>query len=92
MWSIFTFCDRQLRVAFGGIYAFDYTPIFLIALARGIAFDGDFFRKIKIFETEALECLTKRKNCTEEDKKKCRIQYGEYLEWACKQCEEMKNG
>jgi len=33
--------------------------------------------------------------CTEKEKAACKLQFGEYLEWACKNCEknkEVKNG
>jgi len=75
---------------FGDIYGLNLQPVIEVARAMGIARDVEFFAKVKIFEREMLNHLRgkKKESCTEEKKKFCKAQFGEYLDWACKNCSE----
>lgn len=83
--------STQWRVSEGGIFGLDYTAVFSIARALGVAADARFIEKIGAYEQEAVACINRReKPCTQEDREFCRAQYGQYLEWACGQCRQMK--
>lgn len=60
----------------------------IITMARdlGIARPRAFYEKLKVFVEEVKE-VWKKKTCTEEEKKQCEAQHGEFLEWACSKCE-----
>lgn len=71
----------------------------MIAQGIGISVDRDFLLKVACYEREALrilgEKLDKDKDdgvCNSHKKDECRIIFGDYFEWACKNCEEMKDG
>jgi hypothetical protein len=72
----------------------NYGPVFTIAEKLGITMDHLFFTKVKIYETEALNCLHdkhKKEHCNEDKKAMCKLKYGDYLEWTCKNCKEINH-
>ena len=76
----------------GGVIGLD------IGVLRGIAIDieiprtEELYEKLKIFEDEALKIFNKKdsKICAYENKERCKIEFGEFLDWACAQCEAKK--
>ena len=56
----FTLCDTQLRAAFGGAYAMDWSVVMQAATAQGIALDARFFRLLKLFEAGMLGHMNKK--------------------------------
>lgn len=56
----------------------------------GIMTGPSFFEKLRVYEREALNIIAGKKGksgCDEKQKEKCRIQHGEWMDWACKNCE-----
>jgi len=71
----------------------------MIAQALEIPLDKDFLLKLAVYEKEALKILNKKEKDAEKDaacnshkRDECKIIYGEHFDWACANCEEMKNG
>ncbi len=94
IWDLLRVCDTQWRVGFGGAYGLDYAPIFFVAQSMGIITGLDFVRKIKSWEHEVLGLMAAKDKdnarCSEKEKEQCKIEFGEYLDWACKRCKEHK--
>ena len=60
----------------------------MVAQALDIGVNRSFLEKMKYFERKALESIgEKTKKCDAEQKEKCAIEFGEHLDWACKNCE-----
>ena len=83
--------QTQWRATFGEFYGLDLNVIIEIAKSLNIETDRIFFEKISVYEREALKILRNKEDiCDEEQKKKCKTEFGEYLEWSCKNCEKRK--
>lgn len=86
--------DTQFRVGMGGAYGLDYNTMDRRSLARGMTLDAVYFAKVRAYELEVLAILNPPKNkdiCTPDKKNRCRLEYGVYLEWACKNCKEINH-
>lgn len=64
----------------------------MIKMAEGmeIPITETLLEKISIFERASmaiLNCASEDQRCSKEDKARCIEEYGQYLAWACKQCE-----
>lgn len=64
-----------------------------MAQSFGVETDQTFFEKIKIFEAEVLKIINNGKGdtagrpvCNDQQKEMCEYEYGEYFDWACKNC------
>lgn len=83
-------CQTQWRAGFGGAYGLDYGVIIQTAAALGIETGQIFFEKIRVYENEALKIIRggakAKQHCDEKQKEKCRIEFGEFFEWACLKC------
>jgi hypothetical protein len=68
----------------------DYNAVINIARALGIPLDHIFLSKLNLFEHQVLKILygTDKDTCNEQQKEKCRFEFGEFFEWACKTCKE----
>lgn len=90
VWEIMRIASNQWRMGFGGVYGLDITAIISIAQALGVETDYSFFEKIHIIESKILEIIAPakggEKECDNEQKEKCRIEFGEFLEWSCNNC------
>lgn len=86
--------DTQWRTSgMGGPYGLDYTPVIQIAQDLGVVRDRTFFEKVRAYERQALEVMHakgKGDACTQKQKAQCALEFPDSLEWACKQCKEMK--
>lgn len=80
---------NQFKISNGVIYALDYTPILIVAKELDFVIDDLFMQKLNIFESTIIEIINSNGEtvCTEKDKEKCKVQYGNHFEWACKRCE-----
>ena len=76
----------------GGVIGLDIGILRGLAKDIGIPRPAKFYEKLKIFEDEALKIFNKKdsKLCTHEKKEKCKIEFGDFLDWACSQCETKK--
>ena len=79
----------QFRISQGVIYALDYNRIIMSAIDMGYKIDEIFLEKLGLFESTLIEIINSGGDsvCTDQDKEKCKIQYGDHFEWACKRCE-----
>lgn len=75
----------------GGIIGLD------IGLIRGIAEDlaieraEDFYLRLSIFEDEIMGFIRGADSiCDEKQKRRCQVEFGEYFDWACGNCEKKK--
>lgn len=61
-----------------------------MAKALDIESDQTFFEKVRAFEHEVLriwqEKASKEGHCDDKQKEKCKIEFGEFFEWACGNC------
>lgn len=92
VWEIIRIASNQWRAGLGGVYGLDFSAIILIAQALDVETDYNFFEKIRILEAEILRIIAPDPSagsgaCNKEQKEKCKVEFGEYLEWACKNCE-----
>lgn len=75
----------------GVAYRLDYGVIIEMAKALKVEINQIFFEKVKAFENEVLRIWKGKKKkdgpCDEEQKAKCQFEFGEFFEWACKNCE-----
>ena len=74
----------------GQIYGLDYALIFEVTKHFEVEITREFIMRLRIFEAEVLSMIqnqSKNKICTAKEKANCQFQYGEYFEWACKNCE-----
>lgn len=87
-------CKTQWLVGFGGVYALNIAAVIEAARCCGIETDRDFLEKLVAFEEEVLKAIRKKDGagpCSDEKRKKCEAVFGrEFMEWACRNCEEMK--
>lgn len=94
LWYLITLIPNQWEVGFNGAYALKMLVYLEMADRLEIPTGPSFFEKLKMYELEALKMLNERKVrtgvCDENEKRKCRIQHGDWLEWACKNCEKNK--
>lgn len=78
----------------GTPYGLDYGVVIEMAKALDIERDQTFFEKVRAFEIEVLRIWKEKSDeeghCDEKQKEKCKIEFGEFFEWACKNCERMK--
>lgn len=93
IWSLLSSISNQLRISNGVVYALDYTPILLLAKEFSISIDDSFVKKLRAYEQVVLNIIKNGSDiCTDEDKKKCKIQYGGNFKWACDNCQKnLKN-
>jgi hypothetical protein len=54
LFALFSLCDTQLRVGFGGAYALDWSVVIRVADDMGIEMDETFYGLLKIFEITML--------------------------------------
>ena len=88
IWEVFSSISTQFRVDYGKIYAIDYTPYLILAKELNVQIDSIFMKKLNIFEQTSIKIINGNGDsiCTSEDKQKCKIQYGNHFDWACKKC------
>lgn len=90
IWHVLTICQTQWRAAFGGVYGLDYNAVIRTANQLGISTGWQFFEKIRVYEAEALNVIRRgadaQNHCDEKQKERCRIEFGEFIEWACREC------
>jgi hypothetical protein len=87
-------CASQWRVGFGGAYGLDYSAVFAAAQISGVELIKEDLDKIRAFETEVLSIWNKSGGqgpCNEEQKKQCKYEFGEYLDFTCRSCERNPN-
>ncbi len=90
IWQLLMIMNTQWLSGFGGIYGINMQPIIESARELEIKTDWLFFAKVKAFEVGALKHTGGDTGCTEKKKTACREQFGENLDWACKNCEDNK--
>lgn len=71
-------------------YGLDYGVVIEMAKALDIESDQTFFEKIRAFESEVLRIWKDKGHCDEKQKERCKIEFGDFFEWACKNCERKK--
>lgn len=59
-WMLWTLCDTQWRMAFGGAVGLDYTAIFEVARVMMITVTPSVFNKIRLLEHLQLEKMNKK--------------------------------
>lgn len=94
LWYLITLIPNQWEVGFNGAYALKMLVYLEMADRLGIPTGTSFFEKLRVYEREALKIIAGEKDksggCDEKQKEKCRVQHGEWMDWACKNCEENK--
>lgn len=94
IWEVLIMADTQWRTSgFGGPYGLDYVAVTQVAHGLGLARDRTFFQKVRAYEQAALDVMHakgKGDACTQKQKAQCALEFPDSLEWACKQCKEMK--
>ena len=77
----------------GGAYALNLFFLRASAQDLGIETDLEFYEKLRVLEDEILTIWEeKRKDgiCDAKQKARCEAQHGEFIEWACSECEKNK--
>lgn len=89
IWQLLVLAQTQWRATFGEFYGLDFGVLIRMAKELGISTGQIFFEKLSIYEKEVLKILRSKKEeiCNEEQKGKCRLEFGEFFEWACGKCE-----
>lgn len=87
IWHILRHFFTQLKLSNGVIYGVDYAPIFIFAKDQDVDIDDAFMQKLQLYETTIISIIKNSSDlCNKEDKEKCKIQHGKYIEWSCKRC------
>lgn len=70
----------------------DYPAVCKVAETYEVPVNENFFAKLNTFEMTILTILSggNGRMCTAKNKKECALEYGEYFEWACKNCDKGK--
>lgn len=89
IWYLLVLAQTQWRATDGGFYGLDYAVITRIAKELGIHTGQSFFEKLRIYEREALSLI--KGKCDGKQKEKCKMEFGEFYEWACSNCEKNPN-
>lgn len=90
--EVLIFSATQWRTGFNGACGLDYTAVIAIAQSLEIKCDRNLLEKIRTYERAVLENLKSTAGqantliCDEAQKERCKIEHGEYLEWACNNC------
>jgi hypothetical protein len=95
IWRLLTLTKGQWRLSQAGVFALDLTPILMAAERLGIPMTWTLLAKVQLYEETALSIFNPPQgehSCSETQRSQCAIEFGEYLEWTCKQCKEMKRG
>ena len=89
IWYLLVLAQTQWRATDGGFYGLDFTVIIRMAKELGIAMGQVFFEKLRVYEKEALILFRQGKEdvCDKKQKEICKMEFGEFYEWACKNCE-----
>lgn len=74
----------------GGIIGLDITLLRQIAGDIGMKRTERFYERLSIFEAEVMKFIQGDSRCDANQKEKCKIEFGEFLEWSCKNCERNK--
>lgn len=93
VFNLLTLCSTQWRAGFSGAYGLDYNVVIELARALEVEIDQTFLEKVRAFEHEVLRIWNEKDDkgrCDDRQKEKCRLEFGEFFEWACKNCEKMK--
>lgn len=90
--EVLIFSATQWRTGFNGTCGLDYTAVITIANALEIKCDRILLEKVRIYEKSVLENLKATAGqanalvCDDAQKKRCKIEHGEYLAWSCENC------
>ncbi|TAN40797.1 MAG: hypothetical protein EPN22_17010 [Nitrospirae bacterium] len=90
--NLLSLAANQWRVGFGGAYGLDLNTIIAMADCLGIEKNQSFFEKIRIWEREVLKIWEEQRKtgdnerCNEKKKSQCKLEFGEFFEWACSKC------
>lgn len=92
LWYLITLIPNQWEVGNNGAYALKMLVYIEMADRLSIPTGPSFFEKLRVYELEALKIISgkagKSGGCNEKKKEACRIQHGDWMDWACKHCEE----
>lgn len=92
LWYLISLIPNQWEVGYNGAYALKMLVYLEMADRLGISTGPSFFEKLRRYEMEALRIIAGKKGksggCDEKQKEKCRFEFGEFFEWACKNCED----
>lgn len=92
LWDFFILFEHQWLVG-ERPYALNLDFLRSAAKDLDIATDIEFYDKLRIIQDEILTVWENKKNegiCDDIQREKCEMQFGEYLEGACRQCERNK--
>lgn len=102
IYAVFQLGGAQLRTGVHGFSArgfiqistsyigFDFNALFSIADRLDIHQGPSFLRKLRFLEGRVIKILGELAagtRCTEQEKQKCRFEFGEYFQWTCDHCE-----
>jgi hypothetical protein len=95
LWNLICLCASQWRIGFGGPYALDFNAVFGAADILGMRLNQRDIEKLQVYEEEVLKLRAAGKQskgvCDEKQKAQCSEEFGEFLDWACGQCEQNPN-
>ena len=93
IWYLLVLAQTQWRATDGGYYGLDFNVLIQMARGLGIQTGQIFFEKLRVYEREALKIFRQKKEdiCDEKQKESCKLEFGEFFEWACGKCEKNPN-
>lgn len=93
IWHLLTLAQTQWRATDEGYYGLDFSIPISMARGLGIETGKIFFEKLRVYEKEALILFRQGKEdvCDKKQKETCKMEFGEFFEWACGKCEKNPN-